>query len=39
MLGKFLTTKYDGPGNPIVDVEINNECITNALVDLGVAIQ
>jgi hypothetical protein len=38
MLGKILTTKYIDPGSPIVDVHINNICIPNTLIDLGVSI-
>jgi len=38
MLGNVLIAKYDDPGNQSVDVKINNECITNALVNLDVAI-
>ena len=30
--------KYEDPGNPIVTVKINGQTFSNALVDLGVAI-
>jgi hypothetical protein len=38
MLGNILTTKYSDPRIPIVDVYINNICISNTLIDLGAAI-
>jgi hypothetical protein len=38
MLGNILTTKYSDPGSPIVDVYINNICISNTLIDLGATI-
>eukprot|EP00253_Pinus_taeda_P012613 PITA_12613 len=38
LLGKETPIKYEDPGNPIVTVQIYGQTLTNALVDLGVAI-
>jgi hypothetical protein len=38
MLGKVFTTKYKYFGSPTIDVYINNICIPNTLIDLGVVI-
>eukprot|EP00253_Pinus_taeda_P003175 PITA_03175 len=36
--GKETPIKYEGPGNPIVIVQIYGQTLSNALVDLGAAI-
>ena len=36
--GREAPIKYEDPGNPIVTVKINGQTFSNALVDLGVAI-
>ena len=36
--GKETPIKYEDPGNPIVTVQIYGQTLTNALVDLGAAI-
>eukprot|EP00253_Pinus_taeda_P031372 PITA_31372 len=36
--GKETPIKYEDPGNPIVTVQIHGQTLTNALVDLGAAI-
>jgi len=36
--GKETPVKYKDPGNPIVIVQINEQTFSNALVDLGAAI-
>ena len=36
--GKETPIKYEDPGNPIVTVQIYGQTFTNALVDLGAAI-
>eukprot|EP00253_Pinus_taeda_P006506 PITA_06506 len=36
--GKETPIKYEDPGNPIVTVQIYNQTLPNALVDLGAAI-
>ena len=36
--GKETPIKYEDPGNPIVTVKIYGRTLTNALVDLGAAI-
>ena len=46
VMGKFsniiidqpLLTKYNDPGNPTVTVHIDNNPITNTLIDLGAVI-
>jgi len=38
LLGKETPVKYEDPGNPIVTVQINGQTFSNALVDLGAAI-
>ena len=36
--GRETLVKYEDPGNPIVTVQINGQTFSNALVDLGAAI-
>ena len=36
--GKEAPIKYEDPGNPIITVQIYGQTLTNALVDLGAAI-
>lgn len=38
MLGKIIVLKYGNPKSPLVIVIIDNNCISNILVDLRVAI-
>ena len=38
LLGKETLVKYEDPRNPIVTMQINGKTFSNALVDLGVAI-
>ena len=36
--GREVSVKYEDPGNPIVTVQINGQTFSNALIDLGAAI-
>lgn len=38
MLGKITVPKYGDLGSPLVTIIIDNNCISNVLMDLGVAI-
>ena len=38
LLGKETPIKYEDPGNPIVNIQIYGQTFSNALVDLGAAI-
>ena len=38
MMGNTIAAKYSNPGNPVVKVQINDNSLSNTLIDLGAAI-